>query len=453
MKKIEEKSLSQQFLDMCASPSLSKERDSLNPDGSRPFATFLMQNYLSELDLKEEIAEAGIIAQKNPEPPDHVDALLKPLLMDLEDDHGHGLVSKEPLMDEEEIFTNISIVRMRTNVDDDHSSESMTISEYLSEIDSDKEKRGPRKMAVLVGSTVLVLSIIFFIFLFLNKGIPIQMGTSEIGSPCRADLSFGTITHDNAVSNPIFQSPESDSGSGLTAGRSDPGVYSTKSDQEPKASHAARTEACVVPSVPTHLTPTKHHSSDDSVDEREIIKPVATISELFSPTPTLETDPEVNDAPISVESLANTGLSSIQTVENKPESNKVTVGLIDRSDALRRTGLDVVEHSLPPIPIPSVEEGALVPLTDDVVKPVLIRQHQPRMPLAARRLRKTGKVAIRVLIDEKGYVTKARVVFENPCGYRFGKAALAAVTQNKYIPAQKCGVCVKVWQTLFFDFR
>lgn len=100
-----------------------------------------------------------------------------------------------------------------------------------------------------------------------------------------------------------------------------------------------------------------------------------------------------------------------------------------------------------------VKEGDLVPLTADVIKPEIVNRSQPRMPPLAQQMRKSGQVIVRVLVDENGSVSDARLVSENPKGFGFGQAALDAAGKFKYKPARKGNVRVKVWDTIFFTFR
>lgn len=100
-----------------------------------------------------------------------------------------------------------------------------------------------------------------------------------------------------------------------------------------------------------------------------------------------------------------------------------------------------------------VKEGDLVPLTADVIKPEIATRSQPRMPPLAQQMRKSGQVIVRVLVDENGSVSEARLVSENPKGFGFGQSAIDAASKFKYKPARKGNVRVKVWDTIFFTFR
>lgn len=100
-----------------------------------------------------------------------------------------------------------------------------------------------------------------------------------------------------------------------------------------------------------------------------------------------------------------------------------------------------------------VKEGDLVPLTADVIKPEIVSRSQPRMPPLAQQMRKSGQVIVRVLVDQNGSVSDARLVSENPKSFGFGQAALDAASKFKYKPARKGNVRVKVWDTIFFTFR
>jgi TonB family protein len=101
----------------------------------------------------------------------------------------------------------------------------------------------------------------------------------------------------------------------------------------------------------------------------------------------------------------------------------------------------------------AVKTGDLVPLTGDVIRPVLQKDVTPDKPAIATRLRRSGRVILRILIDESGNVIDAKVVNETPKNLGFGDAAMDAAMKRKYTPATKDNVRVKVWETLVFTFR
>ncbi len=101
---------------------------------------------------------------------------------------------------------------------------------------------------------------------------------------------------------------------------------------------------------------------------------------------------------------------------------------------------------------PKVKEGDLVPLTDDVVKPVPVKKVKPKYTLAARRKRIHGTIIAQALIDENGNVVDVRVLrkMRNPFG--LDKEVIKALKKWKFEPATKNGVKVKVYDTFSFKF-
>ncbi|MBN2433479.1 MAG: TonB family protein [Acidobacteria bacterium] len=110
-----------------------------------------------------------------------------------------------------------------------------------------------------------------------------------------------------------------------------------------------------------------------------------------------------------------------------------------------------------PIPSPPVlaQENArrVVALSDCSRKPVLVGEIRPVRPWNAQRMNKKGRVVVRVLITDTGRVETATLILERPTGFGFGEAALEAARRCRYEPAQSGGRFVHVWETLIFDFR
>jgi periplasmic protein TonB len=72
--------------------------------------------------------------------------------------------------------------------------------------------------------------------------------------------------------------------------------------------------------------------------------------------------------------------------------------------------------------------------------PQFLAKEPPEYPLIAQKMKKEGRVIVRVTIDEKGKLIKAEVV-EATDEY-FKQAALEAAKSSKYLPGQRNGVPV-----------
>jgi len=102
---------------------------------------------------------------------------------------------------------------------------------------------------------------------------------------------------------------------------------------------------------------------------------------------------------------------------------------------------------------PATKPGALVTLADaGVIAPVLERRGVLQYPALAQRQRVEGTVELNVLVDEKGGVSDVQVV--TGAGGRAGlnEAAMDYARRQRYRPATRDGVVVKVWMPLRVKF-
>jgi len=102
---------------------------------------------------------------------------------------------------------------------------------------------------------------------------------------------------------------------------------------------------------------------------------------------------------------------------------------------------------------PATKAGSLVTLADaGVIAPVLERRGSLQYPPLALRQRVEGTVELNVLVDEKGAVSDVQVV--TGAGGRSGlnEAAMDYARRQRYRPATKDGVLVKVWMPLRVKF-
>ncbi len=107
-------------------------------------------------------------------------------------------------------------------------------------------------------------------------------------------------------------------------------------------------------------------------------------------------------------------------------------------------------------PVTSVTTGDsipnLVPFQLLTVKPLLVKRAMPEYPERLRREGKEGRVIVKILVNEKGNVTRAMVIKKSQYP-EFDQAALAAARQFVFQPGRLGNKAVKVWLTVPFMFR
>jgi periplasmic protein TonB len=89
-------------------------------------------------------------------------------------------------------------------------------------------------------------------------------------------------------------------------------------------------------------------------------------------------------------------------------------------------------------------------ITVGMTKPTIVHQVQPRYTELARRAGIQGTVIVEAVIDQKGYVTNARVLRGLPMG--LDRAAVEAIQQWRFKPATLANQPVKVYFTLTVNF-
>jgi TonB family protein len=105
-----------------------------------------------------------------------------------------------------------------------------------------------------------------------------------------------------------------------------------------------------------------------------------------------------------------------------------------------------------PAPRPQqVQVGDLVQQGPGVVAPKLVSQPEPRYPPAAKRLNRSAKVDIKVLVDERGRVVNAELLGAK-AGFGFDESALDAARRAVFQPATKDGIRVKMWRSMRVNF-
>ena len=114
----------------------------------------------------------------------------------------------------------------------------------------------------------------------------------------------------------------------------------------------------------------------------------------------------------------------------------------------------VVPEVSPPAPKPATEviPGSIVDLSKVDAPPIAESRALPVYPRLALRMRREGRVTLRVLVDENGFVADVAPT-DASAGAEFEGAAMDAVRQWRYRPARKEGIPVKVWLTEVVAFK
>jgi TonB family protein len=94
-------------------------------------------------------------------------------------------------------------------------------------------------------------------------------------------------------------------------------------------------------------------------------------------------------------------------------------------------------------------KGVAKPLEVGVLNSKAVSLPKPVFPEEARRIRSSGRVTVRVVVDETGKVISAQAI-DGPAPLR--EAAEAAARQARFEPTVKDGITVKIAGTLTYDF-
>ena len=112
--------------------------------------------------------------------------------------------------------------------------------------------------------------------------------------------------------------------------------------------------------------------------------------------------------------------------------------------------LNVGAVAPPPPPTPPAERPAPVRVGGTIREPRKIVHVPAAYPEVARQVKIEGMVMIEATIDERGFVTDARVLRSKPF---LDDAALAALRQWRYTPTLLNGLPVRVLMTITFNFK
>jgi protein TonB len=152
-----------------------------------------------------------------------------------------------------------------------------------------------------------------------------------------------------------------------------------------------------------------------------------------------------------------------QTIEVKEtfetnETEETPIVTVDRSQPpppnIERINQSVDQIDMPSTPLPGTKTTTSLPqryfLKEPDESPSLIEttigfsdgprflyREMPKYPLLARRLRKEGKVVLKLTIDEKGNLLNIDII--EAAGFGFLEAAIQAVKRSTFLPAKKEG--------------
>ncbi len=159
--------------------------------------------------------------------------------------------------------------------------------------------------------------------------------------------------------------------------------------------------------------------------------------------------PIVPEEPPHVELHVEAELPPETPPANKEESTVPPAAVTEQSPP--SISIERPENKEPPASKP--QPGALIPLADVSIPPILLKRVNPKYPTAALNFGMEGTVTVNALISETGEVIRTEILKGVKGGYGFEKAAENAVKQWLFRPAQKNGVNVKVWKPIEITFK
>ncbi|MBN2431229.1 MAG: TonB family protein [Acidobacteria bacterium] len=294
--------------------------------------------------------------------------------------------------------------------------------------DKTEKKKSNTWLFVMIGAAVAVV-VLVLVFMFVLPGESILSSGSTDINPSGSDSINATIVEGRPV--PVARDAEraTPTPTERRSRSADSGtVESTPDTGRPETTATSQPAPAAVRETPSRSTAEKPvEPSRSAASEPTPTQPAATSSPKTEPPPP----------------AGGTGAESTSGSSATPATPAAT------PSASIQQGFDLKSQTQKS----AVKTGDLVPLTGDVIRPVLKQDVTPEKPAIATRLRRSGRVILRILIDESGNVIDAKVVNENPTNLGFGEAAVTAAKKRKYTPATKDNVRVKVWETLVFTFR
>jgi protein TonB len=108
---------------------------------------------------------------------------------------------------------------------------------------------------------------------------------------------------------------------------------------------------------------------------------------------------------------------------------------------------------VPTRPEPDIDVGQAFEVTQVDVRPVITRQTYPQPPAGAFTGGQPEVVVVRVLVSRTGRATEVRVVRGSKASGEFDKAAVSAVREWSFTPAQRRSKAVSCWMHVGVSFR
>lgn len=107
-----------------------------------------------------------------------------------------------------------------------------------------------------------------------------------------------------------------------------------------------------------------------------------------------------------------------------------------KSDILKQKNLNTDIHNIPP----RISMTALFP--GKIQEPIIIVAPEPVYPDTAKKDGIEGKIVLRFVVDERGFVHKPKVIDTEPYGV-FEESALSAITKFRFIPAKRNNIPIE----------
>jgi len=100
---------------------------------------------------------------------------------------------------------------------------------------------------------------------------------------------------------------------------------------------------------------------------------------------------------------------------------------------------------------PTIESNQSKDLTSEDVLPEIVFKVEPNYPPRAKRDRLRGTVVCQAVIGDDGYVRDVKVL--SSTSPIFNESSILAVSQRRYLPAQRSGRAIAVYFTMKLDFN
>lgn len=197
---------------------------------------------------------------------------------------------------------------------------------------------------------------------------------------------------------------------------------------EPEA-EPVRLAPSVAAPVPTSPAPRGETAAPAPQRVEPVERPAPPVPQQAAPAPTPVEEQKPVDAPVEADLALPSNIVPIEGIvpvpAAQPEPARPTAGTVP---------------------------GSIVDLAETDSPPVAMSRTAPAYPPVALRMRREGRVAVRLLVDENGTVADA-VAADASAPADFAGEAVKAARNWRYRPAKKDGVPVKVWITEVIAFK